>query len=248
MKKIFTFYLFVLIFAFTAPAAAQDCTDPSGDIGVLRYNEDFGVLQVCTAQNWIGINPMACPDGDGCAAAPSAPTGCDTIGQQCDDLTYYIGDSPEDGAKVYMTDASHEGTGIRWDSASCNYCGNGSVATSQTDGRANTNALLAFNATGFDAIAHCQGLNATVAHGHTDWYLPAGGSSSGTEQDLFWTMVQAVGAVGGLGTVGYYYWSSTEQNSFDVRMQRFVIGSNKKRVENKVSTRSNTTRVRCIRR
>lgn len=119
------------------------------------------------------------------------------IGQQCADGNFYIGLSPADGERVYMTGAAHEGSGIRWDSASCSCCGDGSIATSQTDGRANTNALLAFNATGFDAAAHCESLNAIEAHSYDDWYLPAGGpDGSSSEINLIWEMVDDVEAVG----------------------------------------------------
>lgn len=324
-QYIILLFIGIFIFCTTAPAHAQDCTGPDGDVGVLKFNLDYGVLQICTAKGWIGVHSMTCPDGDRCAgtadafsftdvtgAATSAqiesniiqvsgltwtggvsitgdgspefricsavdcsteitpwgsaeaeinsgdylqlrltssasgttlhsasvtingtsdqwdvttgaptPTNCDTIGQQCDDDSFYIGISPADGERVYMTSAAHEGSSIRWDSASCYRCGDGTIATSQTDGRANTNALLAFNATGFDAAAYCDGLE---AHGYDDWYLPAGGSGTGTEQNLFWAMVQAEGTVDGIGSSGSWYWSSSEDDSGGARVQRFSDG------------------------
>lgn len=143
-----------------------------------------------------------------------------------------------------MTSAAHEGTGIRWDNASCYRCGDGSLATSQTDGRTNTNALLAFNATGFNAAAHCESLNAIEAHGYDDWYLPAGGpNGSSSEINLIWLMVQAEGTVGGLtaGTSNWY-WSSTEFHPDIAIMQRFNNGYQG------ALSKTNNFLVRCVRR
>lgn len=178
-------------------------------------------------------------DGASCPLPP--PANCDSVGQQCDDGSFYIGLSPEDGEKVYMTSAGYEAS-VRWDSASCSNCGNGTIATSQTDGRANTNALLAFNPIGFDAAAYCNGLNAIEAHGRNDWYLPAGGEDSGTEQNLFWLMVQAEGTVDGIGSSSTYYWSSSEDGSFGTWNQRFSDGRQND------DDKDRTLLVRCVRR
>ena len=291
--KLLTSFLFYLLISIPS-VHAQDCTNPDGDIGVLRFNLDYSVLQICTAQNWIALHSITCPDGDGCTDSctldgvtlahneaatfysadedPDCPSisqertcsngtldgsasyqyascgvpppdpcdGSPALGTECGDGSYYIGLSPEDGAKVYMTSVAHEASGISFDSASCYQCGDGSVATSTTDGRANTNALLAFDPTGFDAVAHCDGLE---AHDHEDWYLPAGGSGSGTEQNLFWAMVQAVGPVDGIGSNGNIYWSSFEYNSESMRTQRFTDGN-----QNFLWHKDSSIWARCVRR
>jgi hypothetical protein len=341
-------------FIIAKDSLAQDCTNPEGDLGVLRFNVDYGILQICTAQNWLGLHSMTCPDGDACAGAADAfaftdvtgattstqiesniiqvsglaaagtvsitgdgspefricsaadcsteitpwgstnqaintgdylqlgltssasdsalhsatatingtsdqwdvttgvspPANCDNIGQQCDDGSYYIGLSPEDGTKVYVTAAAHE-TSSRWDEEPpCYRCGLGDTgATSITDGRGNVEALRAYggdNATagtldGFGAAKYCD--NLTGIHGHDDWYLPAGGANgSSSEINLIWLMVQAEGAVGGLNTSGSWYWSSSEANSTNARVQRFSDGlqhTNGKQL---------TVLVRCVRR
>lgn len=195
------------------------------------------------AQNRNGSpSTPSCTAGDGCLPDPCA--GSPALGTECADGSFYIGLSPIDGTtKVYMTSAAHE-VSESFDSASCSFCGDGSVATSQTDGRANTNALLAFNATGFDAAAHCDGLNATSAHGHTDWYLPAGGDTGVTEQNLFWAMVQAEGIIDGIGASSSWYWSSKEGSlSSNAALQRFDTGAR----SNSGSKNGNHS-IRCVRR
>jgi hypothetical protein len=172
------------------------------------------------------------------AEEPEGPTGCDSIGQQCDDGSFYVGLSPEDGKKVFMTGSTFQASSTRFDSASCSRCGDGSVATSITDGRANTNALLAFNANGFDAAKYCNDLS---AHGHTDWYLPSGGGET-SEQYLMYQMNQTAGGnVGGLGGIVVYY-SSTEASS----TQAYVFNYNNGNTGS--GGKDFSRNVRCIRR
>ena len=213
------------------------CNNPDGKGGTLVYNNDHNIMQYCNGEVWIAMGETGTA-----TVITAAPTGCDTIGQQCDDDSFYIGLSPEDGERVYMTSAAFEGSGIRWDSASCSYCGDGSLATSQTDGRANTNALLAFNATGFNAAAYCDGLE---AHGYNDWYLPAGGpNGSSSEINLIWEMVDDVGVIGGLtASSSGWYWSSSENSSNYANVQRFSDGT-----QVTYLTKSFAHLVRCVRR
>ena len=56
----------ISLFIFTMNANAQDCTNPDGDFGVMRFNLDYGVMQVCTVDNWVALNSVTCSDGDGC--------------------------------------------------------------------------------------------------------------------------------------------------------------------------------------
>lgn len=352
-------FFFVALFMciVTAPAKAQDCTDPDGDIGVILFNLDYGVLQVCTPENWIALHGETCPDGDRCYSPADAfaftdvtdvatsmqiesniiqisgltaagtvsitgdgspefricsasdcsteitpwgttdqnintgdylqlrlnssasyttlhsatatingtsdqwdvttgvptPQNCDNIGDQCDDGSFYIGLSPEDGTKVYMTAAAHETLTTWHEDPPCGYygCGLGDTgATSITDGRANVEALRAYggdNATagnldGFGAAKYCD--NLTGVHGHDDWYLPAGGpDGSSSEINLIWEMVDDVGVVGGLAAFDSgWYLSSSENTGSYVRIQRFSDGIQYNRNKNVIH------RVRCVRR
>lgn len=188
------------------PARAA-CTDPDGDVGQIILNTAFDVYQGCTAAgHWMAFHPVP------------PPPDCPDIGDSCSNGSYYIGNSPEDGRKVFMTAQTYEVT-RRFDSATCSECGDGTIGVSQTDGRVNTNALLAFDATGFDAAGYCDSLE---AHDKDDWYLP-GGSGTGTEQNLFWNMVQAVGPVDGIGSSANEYWSSTEGDADGAYSQFFNI-------------------------
>lgn len=230
--------------AFSAPSLAQDCTNPEADSGVVWFNVDFGVLQLCTPNNWVALHSQTCPDGSRCGAPP---IGCDMIGQQCDDGSYYIGDSPEDGEKVYMTSSAHQKTSRSWDeNPPCQRCGAGS-ATSITDGRANVEIFRAYgggNATagnldGFGAAKYCDNLSGV--HGHSDWYLPAGGAGT-SELGLLRAMVLSVGPVDGIGNSTSYYWSSTEDEGLYANRQRFDTGSQGR------YDKTTTNRIRCVRR
>ena len=254
MKKILLLLSFTILIPVPSPSTAQDCSGPDGDIGVLTFNIDYGVLQICTAKNWVPVHSMTCPDGDGSSDPCSFEGSCSTPspGTECADGSFYIGDSPADGTPVFMTSAAHE-TGSRWDEdPPCSRCGLGDTgATSITDGRANVEALRAYggdNATagnldGFGAAKYCD--NLTNVHGHDDWYLPAGGpNGSSSEINLIWLMVEAEGEAGGINTAGSWYWSSHEQTSTigNARYQRFSDGTQN------LDGKNSPNLVRCVRR
>jgi hypothetical protein len=52
----------------SAPAIAQDCTDPDGTHGDILYNKDYGVFQGCALGGWEPFHP------------PSYPLGCSSSG------------------------------------------------------------------------------------------------------------------------------------------------------------------------
>ncbi len=61
------FILFVALVLLTASQSwAQTCSNPEGDVGVIRYNIDFGVMQGCTSAGWVSMHPPTCATGDGC--------------------------------------------------------------------------------------------------------------------------------------------------------------------------------------
>lgn len=161
-----------------------------------------------------------------CTTIPG-PTGCEQIGDQCPDGSYFVGDSPADGAWVFMTTVGHENAGSWEEDPPCDLCGDGTVATSTADGRVNVDAMRNYDQggassgtlDGFAAAKYCDQLS---AHGHDDWYLPAGGSGE-TELNLLWEMVQLVGLLDLDSDVNY--WSSTEGASSSAWSQRFSDGA-----------------------
>ena len=160
-----------------------------------------------------------CDDGelDGSASyeyancvAPSGPTGCPTIGNQCDDDTYYIGENGSE--KIYATTAAHQ-VSRTWNNGTTNWTTTG--VTSTTDGAGNTDDLVNLSDAGapYEAADYCDGL---TAHGYSDWYLPAK-----DELDLFWNDGSPVA---GVNTSGSWYWSSTEGALNYAWVQRFSDG------------------------
>lgn len=227
--------------SWTSPGtSATPCTDDDTAECLLdstrdNSDSDFSASNIADGVNILGVT--------GTFTGPSCPYGCGNAGDLCADGTYYIGLSPADGGPVYMTSAAYE-TSSRWDEASCYRCGSSDTgATSATDGRANAEALRSYsggsaeagNLNGFGAAKYCDDL---VAHGHDDWYLPAGATVAGAEQLLLYT----VGAVGGLDKSGARYWSSTENSS------NAATGIYLNNGFQNNSSKDNTNLVRCIRR
>lgn len=242
------------------------CLGPQ-HINRMRYNSFDQTIEVCTHEDsdyqWKGISGAS--DG-ACEAGP--------VGTQCPDGTYYIGKSPADGMPVFMTSSDYDVT-RRYDNADCYRCGDGTIATSTKDGRLNVWGMLnwtegntaAGDLNGFDAARYCHCLGKPASgichdgpgeasgHGHSDWYLPAGGGHQAnpgepgfdpdTEQNLFWEMVVAVGdSVDGIGTSSADYYSSTEAHGNNAKYQRFSTG----RQYSNLTGKNNVRRVRCVRR
>jgi hypothetical protein len=98
--------IFFCVFFAAAPSFAQDCSAPDGDHGVMNYNIDFGMFQVCTPRGWAALNDAACPDGDGCNPLPPDPCdGTQPIGTTCADGTIYAGLSPDTNVPMFTTPA-----------------------------------------------------------------------------------------------------------------------------------------------
>lgn len=226
------------------PCSLDGLTVSHGDSGIFySAEENANCASISQSRSCINGNFDGSSSYQFANCSPPV-SGCSSIGDECDDGSFYIGNSPEDGSKVYMTASTYEAISVDFSDngtgCSSSYCGDGTIATSYTDGRANTAALLAFSPDGFPAAGYCAGL--TGVHGHSDWYLPAGGNTTGTEQHLFYTMKQAVGTVDGIGTDNNYYWSSTEASSSSARYQRFNDGAIN------AGTKTANNEVRCVRR
>lgn len=243
-------YLHIVLFAgflVSKPALATcpNPAEPGGQSveGAIVYNYDHKVVQFCDGDNWVAMMGQALPDcpeddtlvmgasGWQCSSGSGggAPTGCLTIGDQCDDDSYYIG---ENGTrKVYATTSTYE-VSRTWNNGSGNWTTTG--VTSTTDGAGNTDDLVNLSDGGapYEAADYCDGL---AAHGHNDWYLPAK-----DELNLFWNGGSPVAGV--LTGSSDWYWSSTENNYDDAWHQQFSDGT-----QYYGNGKHDTRLVRCVR-
>lgn len=163
---------------------------------------------------------------------PPAPTGCNAIGDFCDDGSRYVGSSPDGDVPMYMTALVHE-TYVMYSVADPTgvlpHCPDGGPDTPECrTGESNT-ALLAAKAEEQTAARYCNDL---VAHGHDDWYLPS--------RDEFVVMANLHGTLGSdlrgnhyptssttapghfwaVNAAGHEFASGWRGNSFDVRCVR----------------------------
>ena len=157
--------------------------------------------------------------------------GCPNIGDVCADGSIYTGLSPDGNVAMYATPADAPGLYL-WgpEVATMPLCTDGTPGTASScrTGRANT-SLLAGHAGNFAAAKHCDGLS---AHGHDDWYLPA--------QDELDVLYDNRGAIGGFSTD--LYWSSSDMDTEEARVQRFSNGTQEG------DHKDEPLRVRCVRR
>lgn len=167
-------------------------------------------------------------------------------GTVCDDGSVYAGDSPDGDVPMFTTPAD-EGQ-FSWNDGTANYvattmqdCKSASPGTqlSCRTGRANTDLLVALGTSPspapYVAARHCDDL---VAHGHSDWYLPAQ-----DELNILWRNRVAIGGfdLSGSNPAGFY-WSSSHFSNYGARGQDFGVGF-------LISTsKLNRLSVRCVRR
>jgi len=126
---------------------------------------------------------------------------------------------------VYPVDNS---AGIRWGGYGTEIT-NGNGADSDTDGEANTSAIVSQLGSDGHAAYLCDTL---TAYGYSDWYLPA-------KEELN-ALYQNKDAIGGFSSNSY--WSSTEYNAYNARYLYFYTGAQG------FNDVSNNYRVRCVRR
>lgn len=175
--------------------------------------------------------------GGPCAADLLDPA---DVGTVCAGGEIYAGDSPA-GGDMYVTDVN-QSTSIRWDNTNCFRCGDGTMATSLTDGKVNVAAMRAWvegntadgDLNGFDAARLCDDLD---RHGKTDWYLPAK-----DELDVLYENKADIDAAASENFTTSYYWSSTEYNTHYAWRQYFYNGSQN------YYRKSYYDAVRCVRR
>jgi hypothetical protein len=164
------------------------------------------------------------------------------VGTVCADGTIYAGISPDTSAKMFTTRCDYGQTwngsaciGSRlpqnWNNGTTNWATTG-YSNSNT-GKANSAGLFASAdaSSPYAAATICENLN---QDGHTDWYLP-----SKNELNI---MYADKNTIRNFDTSGAYYWSSTENNSFDSWNQRISDGSQN------IASKNSAFFVRCSRR
>lgn len=249
-------YVFFCALLFSIPAYAQASADFSGagggsvipgydnqacgsgaPGGAIRYNSGSSCLEFCDGTSWI------------CPSPSSATSGCEAVGDTCNDGTIFAGLSPDGQTKMYTTPADAPST-YTWNDGSFNHidmpmtnctdASPGTAATCQT-GEANTAFLVGATSEPdypFAAAEYCDGLS---AHGHDDWYLPAQ-----DELGMLYTNKNTGALDGTFNETGSFpagwYWSSSEGLDDFARVQNFSDGT--QTYDNKPVERA----VRCVRR
>ena len=171
---------------------------------------------------------------------------CPNIGDTCVDGSIYAGFSPDGGSRMYTTPT--DAGGFAWNNGVFNFvdtamqnCTGPNNEPTCTTGEANTAFLITAdsNTTAgiqpHNAAQHCSDL---VAHGQTDWYLPAL-----DELNVLYTNKNA----GDLNstfneTASGFYWSSSEAAASISWFQRFDDG-----LQDDFYAKSVGWRVRCVR-
>jgi Concanavalin A-like lectin/glucanases superfamily len=175
-------------------AANAACSNPTGAKAEIIYNSvgDTRIMQYCDDVNWIAM---------------VGNSECTNVGETCSDGSVYAGLSPDGNVPMYTTpgDAGtftwNDGSGTWVDTAMQNCA---TTEASCRTGAANTTLLTALGTTPspapYVAARHCDAL---VAHGKSDWYLPA--------QEELNVLYNNRMAIGGFSTsVSTYYWNSSE--------------------------------------
>ena len=164
-------------------------------------------------------------DGDG----SGGPTNCKTSGDVCDDGSIYAGLSPDGNIQMYTTPADEgvmpwnngNGSGTYTDvmTINCTENGPGSTISTCVEGASNTALVTPQDSdsatAGIQPHQAAQACADLVAHGHSDWYLPA--------MEELWILYDNRVAIGGFSTD--FYWSSSEINAFSSRRINFSSGS-----------------------
>ena len=220
---------------------ANNVLDIQGDYIQLRATSPGAVATTYTIT--VDIGPSVSSDWN----ITTGISGCSPEGTVCADGTVYAGLSGASTA-MYVTRCD---AGMTWGGSSCtgtrlalpwnngNSTGFTSVATSLTDGQANTATLIATDSDSViagqqqhQAAQYCADLS---LNGHSDWYFPAK-----TELNTIYTNEAAIG---GFDTSGSFYWASTEYDIDQIWRQRFSNGE-----QNVNANKASSANVRCARR
>ncbi len=146
---------------------------------------------------------------------------CSTIGNVCDNGSVYAGLSPDQNLPMYTTQADLGQ--YSWNDGNTNFVTVG--GTSSTSGSNNTSTIIAADsnsvATGIQPHNAAKACADLVAHGDSDWYLPAL-----NELNVLYTNRLAIGGFNLSGTnPSGFYWTSTNNGAGNARNQDFSDGS-----------------------
>lgn len=166
------------------------------------------------------------------------PQGCPNVGDVCDDGTVYAGLSSDGSVAMFTTPEDAPGDdSYFWNGGNAS----GYVTTGETSddtGESNTNAVVILDADsasgGFQehgAVQYCYDL---IAHGSSDWYVPA--------QNEAVLMRTNQTAIGGFATSFPEYWTSSEYSNDAAH----VVLYDEVWTES-YSGKENTQRLRCVR-
>lgn len=240
--KSFALAAVISVLAIASVPAFADCslvpngttilTSETRPVGTVIYNLDYDVAQLCRADgHWVALGKIG-------SGLPPGPTGCDSIGDTCNDDTIYAGLSPDGNEKMYAAAVDAPST-MAWgqtgtDTAMENcITNNPGTQDSCSTGAVNTTLLAALGGS-YAAATYCDTLD---AHGHDDWYLP-----SQNELDVVYDNLKAGQPAGTHGFQVAYYWSSSEANSNTAWGQDFGNGNQN------YYGKTFSFRVRCVRR
>lgn len=171
-------------------------------------------------------------------APPTGPSDCPYIGNVCRNGSVFAGISPDGNQQMFTTPADapqttwNNGSGTSLDSPLVN-CTNGSQSSCAT-GAANTTLLagLSNGHSPYRAAQYCENL---IAHGATDWYLPA--------DREFQVLADNHSAIGGFTSGGTVYYLDSSSEIGDTQ----VIGWTVNPYNGYVAQKSDTSRLRCVR-
>lgn len=211
--------------AFNKPGRTplSSCTFPTATPGEIVYKSAYNAFMGCTLAGWQSFNAPIDP------CEPANPE----VGSSCLDGTIYVGKTPDGNVKMFTT--SGPGAAQEWNAGnSANYvdvagltnCTTGAQSSCNT-GRLNTPVLAAADSSsagGFqthNAATYCENL---VAHGYSDWYLPAI-----NELGLLYTARNSGVFAGTFPTVDSFpaslYWSSSEYSHVGAMHINFATGN-----------------------
>lgn len=203
---------------------ATGCLMPAGTAGNVLYNSSNGAVQYCDGGIWrkVALGNQSCPDDA-------------TPGERCPDGSYYMGISPDEGGRLFMTAIEYERySPFGADEGGTNLCTGQPIGNAPCwTGRANS-ASLALLPSQIMPV-YCENL---TAHGKSDWYVPARNEMS--------VLIQTKLNIGG-GIIDLndgWYATSSESSSNHVWL---VNGTNSTQFHED-GMKGNSDYLRCVRR
>ena len=198
------------------------CQNPDGFRGGdTMYNTSEHVPQYCNLREWM---PMDVQGGDGGS--------CTTAGDLCSDGSYYAGLSPDGNAPMFFTSIANESASRTWNNGSAPTVSTGVNDTDDGDGNTAILVGLSDADSPYNAANYCNDL---VAHGSSNWYLPA-------ENELL--LIYNSGSPLGDIVSGPLYWTSSETTSSPTAQAR---SKNMSVAFTSNTNKTGTNRVRCVR-